>query len=89
MSTNVLESENGRASSIPSNILPWQYMGESHGVISEPLTYSADAVVAKAAKATDKCLREAIVQRAIRLKGQCFTARERVTPTRETDETRV
>ncbi len=62
MSTNVLESENGAASSICFSISPWQYRTESQGAITEPLIYGAplgDANTAAAAIGQD----ERIVER--------------------------
>lgn len=51
MSTKVLESEKGRASSMALRMSPWQYNGESHGAITEPLVYSAVALGASKARA--------------------------------------
>lgn len=53
MSTKVLESSKGWASSIAFRISPWQYNGESQGAVTEPLSNKARAPDADtAARAT-------------------------------------
>lgn len=53
MSTKVLESSKGWASSIALRISPWQYNGESQGAVIEPLMYRPRALDADTtAKAT-------------------------------------
>jgi hypothetical protein len=61
ISTNVLESENGRASSMALRISPWQYSGESHGAVTEPLMYNAEALGIRLANAAAARFRNAIV----------------------------
>lgn len=60
MSTNVLESENGWASSIAFRTSPWQYNGESHGAVTEPFWYNAVTAAAEVAMTANAFLSEAI-----------------------------